>query len=164
MKSFLAGILEIVLNLWIALSDVVEDFLDLIISRLNNSSLYVIMGDEDNPTEIPVSRLGEFILDDGRSHEDTPEEKCQISSYPLSDALDFSKKPSESEIKSISPGDKVLLISNYESFWVTVESITQEGFQGTIEGNPEKSGYKSGSTIEFADHHIFQISNTAQAI
>jgi hypothetical protein len=159
-KLFLAGILEIILNLWMALSDAVEDFLDLLISGLNGNSLYVIMGDEDNPAEIPISRLGEFILDDCESAE--TQESYQIGSYPLIDAIDFSQRPSDKELKNIAVGDKVLLISNNESFWAQVSKISGDNFEGTVHSNPEKNGYQHGETIEFADHHIFQIASTAQ--
>ncbi len=144
-----------------ALSDAVEDFLDLIISRLNGNSLYVIMGDEDNPAEIPVSRLGEFILDDGKAPE--TQESYQIGSYPLLDAIDFTEKPSEKELKNITVGDKVLLVSNNESFWAEVIKVNNGNFEGKIHSNPERSGYQHGDAIEFADHHVFQIVNTAQA-
>lgn len=162
MKVILRDFLEILINLWVSFSEAVEDVLELLKNSLGSDSFYVLMGDEEEATEIPVSRLGEFILDDGKPEE--TESRYEILSYPLTDALDFDKKPSEVELKGIVSGDKVLLVSNGESFWAIVMTVSNGDFEGVVDSTPQNNGYKQGQAIEFADHHIFQILSTAQAV
>jgi len=162
MKVILRDFMDILITLWVAFSEAVQDILELIKTLFGPDNLYILMGDEENPTEISVNRLDEFILEDNQ--EEQPKEDYQVSSYPLTDALDFDKKPSEAELKRVTRGDRVLLISNGESFWVDVSSGSDGDFEGIVNSTPQDNGYKHGQAIEFAAHHIFQILDTAQAV
>lgn len=164
MWDFIDELLEIIFGLCVAILGAVQDICTLIASRSkpDEGNLCVVIDDGETQVEIPVSRLGEFILEEPQN--ENSGDAYQVTSFPLMDALDFKECPSDEEVQGVKPGCKTLLAANNESFWVGVTKVSDGFFEGLIEGNPTKSGYQRGEAIEFAGHHIFQIHHTAQAL
>jgi hypothetical protein len=163
MKLFFLGLIDIIAGLWEAIADAGQEFLDLCRGRIegDEGQLYLLIDDGEEQTSIPVSRLGEFILEEPEPSEST-EAQYDIISFPLMDALDSDDAPSDLEIQSLSPDDKVLLESNNERFWVSLTEVSDGSFKGIIQGSPLQNGYWQGAEVEFASHHIFQFQSAVQ--
>jgi hypothetical protein len=164
MKLFFLGLIDIIAGLWEAIADAGQEFLDLCRGRIegDEGQLYLLIDDGEEQTSIPVSRLGEFILEEPEPSEST-EAQYDIISFPLMDALDFDDAPSDADIQSLKPDDKVLLASNHEGFWVSLTEVSDGMFKGVIQGAPQKNGYRQWGEVEFASHHIFQFQNAVQS-
>ena len=165
MKLFFLGLIDIISGLWEAIADAGQEFLDLCRGRIEGEEgqLYLLVDDGEEQTRIPVSRLGEFILEDSEPGEST-EVRYSIVSFPLMDALGFDDVPSDAEIQGLRPDDKVLLASNGEGFWVSLTEVSDGSFKGIIQGSPLQNGYWQGNEVEFASHHIFQFQSAVQNI
>jgi hypothetical protein len=163
MKLFFLGLIDIIAGLWEAIADAGHDLLELCRGRLEGEEgqLYLLVDDGEEQTRIPVSRLGEFILEDSDPGEPTGA-RFNIASFPLMDALDFDDVPSDAEIQGLRPDDKVLLASNNEGFWVALTEVSNGTFKGVIQGTPIQNGYCQWGEVEFASHHIFQFQSAVQ--